>query len=324
MFSCYNDLRDPDNPNRHIEKKPNVNRLFFHFKNFKNFIKDKSPLQAHIRKGYRMKKVGRRIYKTALSGQGSASLEAAIVIPIFLFAMLGIMSAAGAVHVRSVVYEALHETVLYIAEYSYLSEQIEKGADAGGEAAIIKDGLSVAAASMKLDSYIDDKELVSRYVDGGVAGLRITQAELKNDDCVYIKLTYDICIEVPLVGRVKIPCEERIRQRAYLGYDKENDADSDGTYVYVAENGSVYHNSRSCFHIKLSIRQVAPSEAEEEKKGLSQCSLCVRYKGRGTMYVTKSGDKYHYSLECPGLKRTVYRVKKDEAGVTNPCADCSK
>ena len=321
MFSCYNYLRDPDNPNRHIDKKTNVNRLFFHFK---NFIKDKSPLQAHIRKGYRMKKVGRRIYKTALSGQGSASLEAAIVVPIFLFAMLGIMSVAGAVHVRSVVYEALHETALYIAEYSYLNNQIEKGVDAGDESSLLKDGLSVATASIKLDSYIDDMELVSRYVDGGAAGLRIAQAELRSDDCVYIKLTYDICIEVPLVGKVKIPCEERIRQRAYLGYDKENDADSDGTYVYVAENGTVYHNSRSCFHIKLTIRQINPAEADEECNGLSQCSLCARYKGRGTVYVTKSGDRYHYSLECPGLKRTVYRVKKDESGVKNPCSDCSK
>lgn len=327
MFFCHVVRRGYDNPKRNFKiyfKNFIVN--IFIFPNFIPFIYFKVilPLQAHIRNICVMKKTGRRIYKTALSGRGSASVEAAMVLPVFIFAMLGIVSVAGAVHTRGIVYEGLHETALYMAEYSFLERQIENGVDAGAEAEVFKDGVSLVTANKKLRDYIEDQDMIDRYVAGSFAGLHIVQSELKADDCIYVKLEYDIRICVLVIGDVTIPCEERIRQRAFLGYDKANDADSEGTYVYVAENGEVYHKSRSCFHIKLNIRQISYAAAEKECEGLTQCSLCARYRGRGTLYVTQSGDKYHYSLECPGLKRTVYRVKKDDAGDMRPCSNCGE
>lgn len=327
MFSCCSNRRGSDNP---------------------KIVKDKSPLQAHIIIGRCVKKLVRRIYKTALSGYhenlkclrytghlvhaeagseaGSASVEAALVLPVFIFAMLAIVSMAGAIHTRAIIYEGLHETAIYMAEYSYLEQQLENGVhiEKESETDLPVDGLSVITAHRKLADHIDDQESVDRYVDGGMSGLMIVQAELRSDDYIYIKLMYDIVIDIPFIGNMRMPCEERIRQRAYLGYDPEKDTDSDGTYVYVAENGTVYHSSRSCYHIKLTIRQISPASAEKECKGLSQCKWCRRYKGRGTLYVTKSGDSYHYSLECPGLKRTIYRVKKDECGGLSPCSNCGR
>ena len=327
MFSCRVVRLRYDNPKRIIKTfLKNLIANIFISKNVIPFIyfKIRSPLQAHIRNIRSVKKTGRRIYKTTLSGRGSASVEAAMVLPVFIFAMLGIVSVAGAVHTRGIVYEGLHETALYMAEYSFLGRQIENGVDVGREAEVFKDGVSLVTANKKLRDYIDDQNMIDRYVAGSFSGLNIVQSELKADDCIYVKLEYDIRISIPVIGNVTIPCEERIRQRAFLGYDKANDADSEGTYVYVAENGDVYHKSRSCFHIKLNIRQVSYTAAEKECEGLTQCSLCARYRSRGTLYVTQSGDKYHYSLECPGLKRTVYRVKKDDIGDMRPCSNCGE
>lgn len=307
MFFCRDDIHGSDNP------KVNSNKSIY-----------ESPLQAHIRKGCCVNAPGRRTYKTVLSGRGSASVEAAVILPVFIFAMLGLVSVAGIIHTRSIVYEGLYETALYMAEYSFLDRQIKDGIDVGSEAELLSDGLSVVTANMKLEEYIDDNGSVEKYVAGGMSGLKIVQAELKQDDHIYIKMVYDLRIEVPIIGGVGIPCEERIRQRAYLGYDRENDDDSEGTFVYVAENGQVYHSSRSCYHIRLSIRQVSPTNADRECEGLAGCSLCARYSGRGTLYVTQSGDKYHFSLECPGLKRTIYRVKKEDAGGLPPCSECGE
>ncbi len=307
MFFCCDDMHISDNPKFSIF-----------------IITFVLPLQAHIKKRNCVKMSGRRIYKTFLSGCGSASVEAAIVLPMFIFAMLGLVSAAGVIHTRGIVYEGLHETALYLAEYSFLDRQIKAGVDVGEESDLISNGLSAVTANTKLGEYIDDSGMVERYVDGGMAGLRIVQAELKSDDRIYIKLLYDLHIEIPIIGNIKIPCEERIRQRAYIGYDRGNDDDSEGTYVYVAENGQVYHSSRSCYHIRLTIRQVSPADAARECEGLSGCSLCARYSGRGTLYVTQSGDRYHFSLECPGLKRTIYRVKKNDCGDLPPCSECGR
>ena len=119
-------------------------------------------------------------------------------------------------------------------------------------------------------------------------------------------------------------CVDRIRQRAYLGYDRSQDDDDDDEYVYVAENGSVYHNSRSCYHIRIFVRSVSGEVLDDRYSGLSACRICGRYKSNGVIYVTEQGDKYHYSLGCSGLKRTIYRKKKSECGGLPQCSECGK
>ena len=102
------------------------------------------------------------------------------------------------------------------------------------------------------------------------------------------------------------------------------DDDDDDEYVYVAENGSVYHNSRSCYHIRISVRSVSGEVLDDRYSGLSACRICGRYKSNGVIYVTEQGDKYHYSLGCSGLKRTIYRKKKSECGGLPQCSECGK
>ena len=163
MFSCHVARLGYDNPKKIIKTFfKNLIANIFISKNVIPFIyfKIRSPLQAHIRNIRSVKKTGRRIYKTTLSGRGSASVEAAMVLPVFIFAMLGIVSVAGAVHTRGIVYEGLHETALYMAEYSFLGRQIENGVDAGREAEVFKDGVSLVTANKKLRDYIDDQNMI--------------------------------------------------------------------------------------------------------------------------------------------------------------------
>ncbi|MCQ2507536.1 MAG: pilus assembly protein, partial [Dorea sp.] len=42
------------------------------------------------------------------------------------------------------------------------------------------------------------------------------------------------------------------------------------------------------------------------------------------VYVTDYGDRYHSSLSCSGLKRTVYSVPKSEAIGKGACSKCAK
>ena len=74
------------------------------------YMKDKSPLQAHITIDFVRIRYGRRIYKTAPLGcdHGSASVEASLVLPVFIFAMLTVFA---------IVYE-LQERLL--AEFPHL------------------------------------------------------------------------------------------------------------------------------------------------------------------------------------------------------------
>lgn len=269
----------------------------------------------------------RRTYKTFFARKicddekGSASVEASIVLPLFVMLMYTVISIAGCLMAKAAVYEGLHETAAYLAEYSYLYE--EAGGAGLSDGGLLQDGITALAADEKLDEFTDNQDLVEQYVSGGMSGLNIVRAELADDDYIYIELEYELSVKVPLFGDMGMSCEEKIRQRAYLGYDRSSDSDSDGEYVFVTDTGGVYHTSRDCYHISLTI--IAADEtmmADDEYSGLTECRLCAGYKGTGRLYVTAEGDRYHYYLGCSGLKRTVYRVKKDEHPELGACSEC--
>lgn len=241
---------------------------------------------------------------------GSVTVEASLVLPIFIFAMLSVYSMAGSMKTKAVIYEAFMETGEYLGEYQYLYGRGD------GQNAI-----NIGAAALKFRDYLDDKENVDSYVLGGRSGIVFISAYYdESDGYVYMDCAYDLKVDVPLFGSVNIPVTESLRQKAYVGrlVDEEAGNEQD-PYVYIAENGTVCHKSRHCTYIKLSIREAS---LESVKGAYSPCELCVkRSGGRQTVYVTDYGDRYHNSLACSGLKRTVYRVKKSETELPY-CSKC--
>ena len=103
----------------------------------------------------------------------------------------------------------------------------------------------------------------------------------------------------------------------------ENNETEENRYVYITETGEVYHTSRTCYHIKLTIRQIPDGELSDRYQNLSPCERCAE--GRttdGTVYITETGDRSHLSVSCSGLKRTVMRVKQKNVGSIPPCSNC--
>ena len=96
--------------------------------------------------------------------------------------------------------------------------------------------------------------------------------------------------------------------------------------MYVTETGMVYHRDYHCTYLELSIRMV-PASALDGLRNESQgkyypCSSCVHGEVHGLAYVTDYGEKYHSSLNCSGLKRTVYAVPLSEAVGKGACSKC--
>lgn len=115
--------------------------------------------------------------------------------------------------------------------------------------------------------------------------------------------------------------------RAWTGYDVEHKTESgeEEIYVYITDGGSVYHRSRSCSHLTLSIELVSKTEAEElrNQSGAKYypCERCGSSAG-GMVYVTREGNRYHSTISCSGLKRTVRCISLSEAGGRPACSRC--
>ena len=95
--------------------------------------------------------------------------------------------------------------------------------------------------------------------------------------------------------------------------------------VYVTEYGEVYHTKRSCTHLSLSIKTTLFEKINKER--YEPCELCVNkeqmWKGK-MIYITDWGERYHMSVSCSGLKRTVYSIAKSETGGMRECLSCGR
>ena len=254
-----------------------------------------------FRKRYRGKRIEdlkERLKKNA--NKGSAALEASLAVPLFLLAMVYLYLAFQSVLAETLVYEAAAETVEYMAELSYL------------------DTCNVAVAYMKFPGYVDEKDTVARYIKGGTGGVSFLGSTMTDEEnCIELHVSY----QTKYAGTRSY----RIRKRAYVGDKKEDDtdgsADSEDPYVYVTDNQSVYHLTRRCTYLTLSIQVEGLPAAQEQ--GYVACHFCGRDQIGERVFVTGEGDCYHSRISCSGLKRSIYRKKKSEVPELAPCSRCS-
>ncbi|MGN0436305.1 MAG: hypothetical protein ACI4D8_06745 [Wujia sp.] len=236
--------------------------------------------------------------------KGSAVIEATLIIPVFLVSMLTLYKVGECVMADNIVYEALVETSEYMAEYAYINNHVE------------------VIPYIKFCSYVDDEELLENYVENGVEGVTFWGTRPVDDDgYITLQARYTLYIDLPFLPRLEKTKDIYIRQMAYTGAEiAEREFDTDEIYVYVTPNREAYHYSRSCSYLEKTFRASGMERAIEE--GYEPCEYCGD-SVTGICYVTVDGEKYHSTMECVGLKATVYRVRLSEVKGLGGCIRCT-
>ncbi len=213
-----------------------------------------------------------------LGNSGSMSLELALVLPLFLFFCINVLTLLLSYEAYGVQLMQVHQTGRQLAVAAYT------GAEQEGEKTIV--------------------EL------GGVVRIK------------------------PLFTAIVFP-KRYVTTRCYLhkwtGYDPAEDADTreEEELVYVTENGTVYHRDAGCTHLQLTIQPVLISQAEASRnrngEKYKSCEICEKRSGisGSTVYITREGNRYHSSLACSGLKRTIYVIPLSQAEGKRPCSRCA-
>lgn len=116
----------------------------------------------------------------------------------------------------------------------------------------------------------------------------------------------------------------------WIGYDlsRESGGETDDReeLVYITQSGTVYHRERSCKYLNPSIQLISRDRAQngenENGKRYTACQICG---GAGELvYVTAGGERYHNTVTCSGLKRTIRSVTLEEAITAgrHACSGC--
>jgi hypothetical protein len=150
---------------------------------------------------------------------------------------------------------------------------------------------------------------------------------LENDDCIDLVAVYSVKPPIGLMGYKTQRMYNRLRTRAWTGYDNAKNSlqDSGEEIVYIAETGNVYHRSRGCTYLKLSISTIGKAKLEEERNieggKYYSCETCGSKAG-DTVYITNYGKRYHSTLRCSRLKRTISAVPISQVGDKGACSRC--
>ncbi|MCR4909074.1 MAG: pilus assembly protein [Lachnospiraceae bacterium] len=258
---------------------------------------------------------------------GSLTVETAVVLPLFLFAVLTLLYLAETIRLSGNVEEALHQSARELATYSYAythGTNDESLGLAGGKAVSLTLGRSMVLKHAG-SSYLDESP-----ISGGSGGLSFLRSSvLGNDDTIDLIATWKIKPLFSFFGIKGSTVQNRARIKAFTGFDNTRhtgEEEKDEEIVYITESGTVYHRDRGCRHLNLSIRETSPENVKNERNESGAryypCEFCGSLNGSGKLYVTDDGDRFHTSLSCPGLKRGIRAVPISEVGGRPPCKRC--
>lgn len=268
---------------------------FIYIKN-KKIIKNYISLQVKAK--YR-----RRASKFIFNEVGSITIEASIVLPIFLFAFLSLLSIFRIINVYENVFFSLVQTSDDVVKQIYLEQNFSK--DKNIE---VNDLLVYSLAVANLNKYLDKSDIN----DINLFDVRYC----KETNEIDLKVICNVKVEVPFFKENVKFTVSNIRQKLFDGYDYKNDKEE---YVLVAlSSQNVYHINQNCSHIKRKILKIS----KDSIKKYSKCKLCGN-KESNNYYITSDGNCYHTSISCSSLKRMIIFINKKDLGNRRLCERCA-
>ena len=249
---------------------------------------------------------------SSFTSKGSITVEAAFVVCFFFLAAICLVNIMEVMSIQTSIKNALHAVGKEYAEESYL-----------------RPGIQTAEIERKIIQHIGEERLNRSLIANGSAGLDASESKRYwGTTIAEFKVKYQIKIPVALF-RISMPWqEEMVRVKGWTGYEFHLPEWEGEKIVYVTDYGVVYHSDRKCTYLDLSVRTVDRTEIENlRSEGGSKykaCGLCSLWTVQSQVYITDYGERYHSSLDCSGLRRSVYAVPLSDVYGLGGCSKCVK
>ena len=291
--------------------------------------------------------------------RGSLTVEAALALPVFIYAIIAFIYFVQLIGLQECLQNAITETGYFAAKHAYVYEYLINYESEAKTKASVQDGneensivtsietsietviarsIDSAFYKIKLQDYLDVRKINNSCIEHGFSGIHTyLSSYMEDEDAVDIVLIYKIKIPLLFIELNHIQIVQRVRLRGWSGHKVaaktsaiENPENNENT-VFITESGTVYHLTKECTHLALSIKEAQFDQLEDLRNAsggkYKKCNLCgdneVSPDGK-SVYITKTGDKYHLILGCSGLKRTIIAIALSEVGNKSLCKRCGK
>lgn len=238
------------------------------------------------------------------------TVEASLVLPVFLFAALSILSINKLILYEEQVQWALTRTAREVSvEYASMDKSFV---------------LSPAYLMGKMNLHLKEDGLIVSMVRSRF------EPETNGIDLI---ADYEVAVPFPVVGRGRFHFTEQVHTRAFTGVTTRQGGGgkNEDTIVYVTKTGNVYHRSLSCTYLKLHISQVKYGDLKylrsEGGGKYYDCENCCRgrkFRMEEDVFICSYGDRFHSYRTCKNIKRSIQEMLLSEVGSRLPCSKCGK
>lgn len=271
--------------------------------------------------------------------QAGMTVEAALVLPLFLFFIFNVLFLLDMIRLQSNVDAALQQAGDRICEYAWYREFAKGETGEGGESAPDIPGgdiLSLAFAAGEVRNHLGSAYMNNTCLRGGSSGISLLRSRILSESgIVELHADYRTRPFIPIICGPDFSMRNTYYAHAWTGYeigsgagaaDSGTGEEAGGESVIVAENGVVYHKDPDCVYLKPHVHEVDASELGHLRANdgsiYHACEYCHPSKS-GKVFITPDGNRFHSSAHCSRITRTTHEESAQEAAQhLRPCPKC--
>ena len=241
------------------------------------------------------------------TSNASVTIEAAISITIFMFVVTGISSFLVMAYAQLSIEEKINNISMETSKAKYFVNYDKEDGEK------YKSMAELGYISSRIFSKVKSEGKIIRNPNPAQSNM--------DNGMVDVVLSYDV--KIPFAS-YSWNVTQRAKTKDWTGVDLVKP----GEIVYITKYGTVYHRSKECKHLIININETTLAQAKlmRNKSGhkYKRCSYCVRknISDLTSVFVTPDGDRYHNSLDCLGLTRSVIEVDIKDVEDRKPCSSC--
>lgn len=254
--------------------------------------------------------------RVSFSASASLTLEAALVLPLLLYAGVILITLFRVMDIHRQVQARAEKVSGEISQAAYM---LEYTGDSGFLGTVSACGYAEAALRRELEALpVDRVSLLRSHL-------------LEDGETVDLVVDYEILMPFSVLGRRTVKQTNRSFGRAWIGTAGRNgmagEEGGDETVVYMGKNSTRYHLSRTCHYLYNDLTAVALKDIDTRRnESGGRYSPCAGCRGQtvSQVYIMPSGRHYHTSPFCPAISAYVRAVLKSQVEYLGVCSYCLK
>lgn len=264
--------------------------------------------------------------------KGSLTIEAAMVLPLFLFFVVILMMPMKILNDGRKIQMALERTGEEVSQYVYLNDKLEIG-NKLNEKELVKipdeflSNMSEQAVLVMVQNRVEERV---RFVH--LTSVSFARSSIMRDgETIDLVMDYKVNLPFPILGNRSVPMTARCYRRAWIG-DKVRTEDASKEkeeMVYIGKGSTRYHKDKTCHYLYNNINNISFEDLKTVRNSnggkYRPCSRCGEFVDEhGSVYIMPSGEKYHSTKNCSAITAYVKAVPLSKVRQLGACSYCSQ